>query len=62
MNTPVIALSEVESVRRILDVLEFESHLHSGFPVVDECDPQVVLFTTHLLFHAFYVIILILFV
>jgi hypothetical protein len=42
MNTPVIVLNEVESVRRIMDVLENEPHSHSGFPVVEDYDPHSV--------------------
>ncbi|KAK2142065.1 hypothetical protein LSH36_1000g00038 [Paralvinella palmiformis] len=40
MNTPVISLRAVEQVSRIVEVLENMPHLHSGFPVVDNYDPE----------------------
>jgi hypothetical protein len=42
MNTPVIALRAVEQVSRIADVLQNMPHLHSGFPVVEDYDPDQV--------------------
>ena len=42
MNNPVIVLREVESVGRVLQVLNNDQHTHSGFPVVDDYDQSVV--------------------
>ena len=42
MNNPVIVLTEIESVRRVLEVLDNDQHTHSGFPVVEDYDQSVV--------------------
>ena len=43
MNKPVCVLRTVEKVSVVLDVLENMPHLHSGFPVVKDFNPQQVL-------------------
>ncbi len=47
MNTPVTVLRTIETVRKILHVLENMPHLHSGFPVIDEFDPVNVIISDY---------------